>query len=42
MSKGIVKTGKATVAVVDNAFYGKVRDVFEQARQRRRTARQAE
>ena len=37
MSKGIVKTGRATVAVVDSAFYGKVRDVFEQARQFVRT-----
>ena len=37
MSKGIVKTGRATVAVVDSAFYDKVRDVFEQARQFVRT-----
>ena len=33
MSKGVVKTEKTTGAVVDSAFYGKVRDVFEQARQ---------
>ena len=31
MSKGIVKTEKTTGAVVDSAFYGKVRDVFEQS-----------
>jgi hypothetical protein len=32
-NRDIVKTEKATMAVVDSAFYGKVRDVFEQARQ---------
>jgi len=37
MSKGVVKTEKTTGAVVDSAFYGKVRDVFEQARQFVRT-----
>ena len=33
ISRGIVKTEKATGAVVDSTFYGKVREVFEQARQ---------
>ena len=37
MSKDIVKREKTTGAVVDSAFYGKVRDVFEQARQFVRT-----
>ena len=37
ISRGIVKTEKATGAVVDSAFCGKVRDVFEQARQFVRT-----
>ena len=35
--RDIVKTERATGAVVDSAFYGKVRDVFEQARQFVRT-----
>ncbi len=34
---GIAKTKKVTEAVVDNVFYGKVRNVFEQARQFVRT-----
>ena len=35
--RDIAKTKNTTEAVVDNAFYGKVRDVFEQARQFVRT-----
>ena len=35
--RGIVKTKKTTETVVDSAFYGKVREVFEQARQFVRT-----
>ena len=35
--RDIVKAEKVTGAVVDSAFYGKVRDVFEQARQFVRT-----
>ena len=35
--RDVVKTEKARGAVVDSAFYGKVRDVFEQARQFVRT-----
>ena len=36
-NRGIVKTKKTTETVVDSAFYGKVREVFEQARQFVRT-----